>query len=582
MQRNAQLPLVLPALGGLLVLGFALAAFRLFQHPLATLATARVAPLTNVESIDGLPPPLVEISSELQPRVEQLITALRANPDGFDYENHHHLRHCFYEAGDFRRMAYLCEVLLAHHPYDEYTLNCMGAFDFNGPKIPEMLARWYAFPEYRRVRAACRLKTAEVSENPDKAEAILAEVERMEGEEIAPYRKLVPSIRAKLAQRNAATVAVEAPPAEVTPPAPDPQAALAREAAEEAYRKFLDDLRRNGQVDAAQRIEQRVQEIRPRVDAFPRGANLIIGRVVVDGPHPVELVQSQMRIHPDGYFVSDVGEIGKPIGFRLEGYQPVDLVTGGVPGQIVLVGEVRLKRLDPADRVSLKGIITVEGQTRVHGVKASLRLRTELINNSTGGYEGDRGLPGPVVRISPSGELSATGLTPAGYHLYVEKPGYWPQFVPIPYQPGQEMDAGKIALELTETIQVTYIAPRDKRDRPFQGVKPTTTQFLAPEGFLPGAREDRMHLLVRITRHDGRVWIDSNYGPFTVRDLGPGSLADFLDLDVSTIPESYNQVPPEAGHVYLGHWSYPEERFVLFAIDSIEKANPNTAQRRPR
>lgn len=525
-------------------------------------------PPTNLESVQDLPEAVVDIPEVLQPDIDGLIAALKANPDGFDYQTHHHLRDRFFKAGDLRRMAHLCEAILAHVPYDEYTLGCMGAFPFNGPKIPQELARWFDFPEYRRVQAACRLKTAEVINDPEPEEALLAEVERMEGDELAPYRELVPRIRAQLAetapQRLARKHAQQA----------------AEEASRAAYNRFLDELRHSGQDQAAQRIQQRVDELSERIKPVADRANLIVGRVILEGPGRVGDVQAQMRIGDDGYFVSDIGEIGKPVGFRLEGYQPFDLATRGEPGEIVLVGEIRLKPLPASARARLKGRIQLEGQNQVRGAIGHLYLKTGPIN-TTGGYEGERGLPGPPVPISPGGEFTATELTPSEYMLYFEAPGYWPEPVTIPMKPGQETDGDLVKLSLAEKLRVSYVLAPDTGATPFQGLSAKSAEFIGPEGFSVG---DQVYpgRNLRLTRHEGKVWISSIFGPFLVHDLGVGKVADFLGMDVREVGPGKHDTAPQVGHVYLGTWDYPKRLRVLFSIDSIEKITPEQAMKSAR
>ena len=169
------------------------------EHVVAATATipvdavdpqAQAPPLASTAAALSTPPPLtVTIPESLQAEIDQLEARLAAQPEGFDYMTYHDLRDRYYKAGDKRRVAYLCEVIFSHLPYDDYTLNCMGAWAFNGPKAPGFLLEWpESFPEYRRVAAACRLKAAALLDDASRAEELLQAVERMEGVEIDPYR----------------------------------------------------------------------------------------------------------------------------------------------------------------------------------------------------------------------------------------------------------------------------------------------------------------------------------------------------------------------------------------------------------
>jgi hypothetical protein len=59
-------------------------------------------------------------------------------------------------------------------------------------------------------------------------------------------------------------------------------------------------------------------------------------------------VIAQMRIHREGYFVGPVGASGRPVGFRKQGYLPVEVTPTGGPGSVEDVGEVRLEPVPEA------------------------------------------------------------------------------------------------------------------------------------------------------------------------------------------------------------------------------------------
>src|SRR4051794_28316330 len=93
-----------------------------------------------------------------------------------------------------------------------------------------------------------------------------------------------------------------------------------------------------------------------------------------------------MRIHPEGYFVGPVGASGRPVGFRKQGYVPVEITPTGGPGSVELVGEVRLEPLPKAMRAGVVGKLVLDGATGVSGATSRLTIQTGPINTASGRY----------------------------------------------------------------------------------------------------------------------------------------------------------------------------------------------------
>lgn len=92
-------------------------------------------------------------------------------------------------------------------------------------------------------------------------------------------------------------------------------------------------------VVAAQLLLQ-VARARNTVRSYQRG-HVVVGRLIVeDGKTDSELVLAQMPILPDGYFVGEVADLQRPICFRAQGYQALDVPLAGKKGDVVSVGEV--------------------------------------------------------------------------------------------------------------------------------------------------------------------------------------------------------------------------------------------------
>ena len=72
------------------------------------------------------------------------------------------------------------------------------------------------------------------------------------------------------------------------------------------------------------------------------------------------LTLGMMRILDEGYFASGARKSGKSVGFRLEGYEPVDVHPSGPALSVEDVGIVRLAKLAVAHAARLRGKIELE------------------------------------------------------------------------------------------------------------------------------------------------------------------------------------------------------------------------------
>ncbi len=95
---------------------------------------------------------------------------------------------------------------------------------------------------------------------------------------------------------------------------------------------LLENLREAGKGNLADEIQGRLDRSAKDLAARKATGHIIYGRVAVEGPDDPKRVQAQMRILEDGYFVSSVGEAGKPIVFRLHGFEPVGVFPSGRHG----------------------------------------------------------------------------------------------------------------------------------------------------------------------------------------------------------------------------------------------------------
>jgi serine/threonine protein kinase/formylglycine-generating enzyme required for sulfatase activity len=292
--------------------------------------------------------------------------------------------------------------------------------------------------------------------------------------------------------------------------------------------------------------------------------HLVVGRVAVDGPVDPRRVQAQMLILDEGCFVDAVGAVGKPIGFRHHGYEPVEVTPRGGPGFVEDLGTIRLKPLAKAREASLHGKIVLEGQPDARGAGVWLQIQTGPINSLSGGDEGDRGicLTSPV---KSGGEFVLEGIVPTEHFLYVHAPGYIPSFRPISVQPGQSLNLGAIRLSLSMVLTVSWIGAATSSS-PWSA--PDTKTVPAESGWLvpwPGTNQStRVYLSPRESWSE--MHFASSQGPFELADLGSGSIDEFARVNRSKAEfRSAHEVAPRSGHVYLGRWA-ARDLWVLFHI----------------
>ena len=92
--------------------------------------------------------------------------------------------------------------------------------------------------------------------------------------------------------------------------------------------------------------------------------NVVVGQLIVeDGQTDPTMVMAQMPISEDGYFVGEIGKLDRPISFRSHGYKDLDVQLTENDGDVVYVGQVKLKPLDKADQASLKGRVVLDGNS---------------------------------------------------------------------------------------------------------------------------------------------------------------------------------------------------------------------------
>ena len=179
----------------------------------------------------------------------------------------------------------------------------------------------------------------------------------------------------------AKAVAAASPmPAKAPEPAPNPTAA--------AVSTLLGDLRRAGKGPLADKLTQEIRQGQDLVEIYRKDflrahpnvgdpqytGHVIVGRVICEDGDDPSRVLAQMPIQSEGYFAGPVDDSRRPVGFRRQGYFPIQITPSGEPGSVEYVGEVRLKRMPETMASAVRGKIVLEGEVQPTPVAARLSL----------------------------------------------------------------------------------------------------------------------------------------------------------------------------------------------------------------
>ncbi len=185
-----------------------------------------------------------------------------------------------------------------------------------------------------------------------------------------------------------------------------------------------------------------------RLWAKPKGSTIVAGQVVIDdGQIDVRASQGQTLVGEGGYFATAIGDPMKPIGFALQGYQPIFAKGHANQNGFVWLGRLRLRRDEVDAMRTLHGQIRIFGDIGPDEISSSLFLAPPIINTPTGGYHGAAqvsGEPLPTVSISDPGSIHAAGFSPTVYWLSLTADGYSPRMLVLDFTGDEGVDLGTI------------------------------------------------------------------------------------------------------------------------------------------
>lgn len=140
---------------------------------------------------------------------------------------------------------------------------------------------------------------------------------------------------------------------------------------------------------------------------------ILYGQVVIRGPEPMGMVQSNVSLGPEGYFVTQAAD--HLLTFALPGYQSVVIPVDN--RSIQRVGPVVMVKRSHSQGTGVVGRVLPWRGLQYGNIVLTLD-ETNTIKQSDPWYH-------PVIplTVTPAGEFYATGLVPGKYHLYITTAG---------------------------------------------------------------------------------------------------------------------------------------------------------------
>lgn len=186
-------------------------------------------------------------------------------------------------------------------------------------------------------------------------------------------------------------------------------------------------------------FEKRLKQSQREVEQYKKG-HVVFGQIQLEDSKDPRSVVSQMIVLENGFFVDAVGEAGKPIGFRMHGYESVTVIPKG-PGLLENLGIIRLKPLPENRFASAKGRVTIEPHAEApnpNKVVVNWQFPAEPINTPHNGTEGITPFyPDVQSKVGADGTFEVSRMSPGKYTLYVKAPNCVQLFRDIELVEGQ-------------------------------------------------------------------------------------------------------------------------------------------------
>jgi len=307
-------------------------------------------------------------------------------------------------------------------------------------------------------------------------------------------------------------------------------------------------------------IKEKMPRLRKEAQRHETAA-IVGGRVVLDGEGNPQDVIAQMKIFQGGYFITVVGELNRPLCFRMHQYLPLDVEFKEKGVNIVDLGTLHMNSLDISKLSCVKGKLNLDCESDIPKAKVSFNVQQGPINTPSGGYEPRRYWPAPIeAEVESDGSFTATGFSPMGYSCRIQAPGYVYQSMSIRFKEKECLDLGTVFLDKQKKIFLEYIVSSEPKFDIDQARKITLhggDRWKAMDGY---------GYDLNFSQEKGRILFDYSYAPCYLADMGIGNLDNFTGQHLQGVAgKEPHREKAKNGHVYLLRQEHLN-RWVLFRI----------------
>ena len=347
------------------------------------------------------------------------------------------------------------------------------------------------------------------------------------------------------------------------------------------FQELLARLRESGQGATADGLQARFDsQIRwnSASGRLARRTNSVIayGQVVATTGEPPQLCNAPMTIFEGGWFVAGIGELDRPVGFRMFGCRPVDVVASKiVPAvehdSVISLGQIVMEPYAESELATLRGRLKFATDNMSTGIRARVIISEGPTNSITGGTDGYLEWPEKEnVTLTSDLQFEHRRLAPLPHRLHIEIPGHRSVSRNLDLTPGATLDLGTIEIEVAPTFRVELLTS-DTSDFTESKARSVTV----PLGEVWKSNPDNEALRkysggdMRFTtfpidrrQPDGehKLVIHSGVAFLKLADLGTGELEDFRETSADPPKLRYTRdISIQSGHVYLGyhtHWKH--------------------------
>jgi hypothetical protein len=308
-------------------------------------------------------------------------------------------------------------------------------------------------------------------------------------------------------------------------------------------------------------IERELEDARGYLKMSPE-AVVVVGRIVVPAGQSPRSVAAQFIPDESGWFVTPLHNWRRPFELSSTEIARTRVQLTAPPERTVWIGDILLTSAPPSERAPVRGVVRTEG-----GVPATVDLEgsEENINTAHGGTNGTCSERTIKVAVGPDGAWSPGPLPPGHYIAVFDAPGHVSQYRELTVAgPGAAIRVEDIVLERPKHVELTWIGSKTGR---FAGLMPRHRSLAADEDFKMFDEAQGNEL--EVSQTNGKLGFDTHYQPSELRDLGPGTLDTFRNVNVEAKEGKwqFSEVPMVAGHVYLLKTSF--DAWALFRVDRV-------------